>query len=106
MKTKLDEYLTHKALFKSELKAFCHDKSIPLDERWDAFIKSELGEISPYSSNCKIIGRMIVSDEIDIEKYSTHEYNDIIKELSDQARMISIQEYALEKFEKGFTYDW
>ena len=107
MKEKIDQFIASKEAMKKELIKFCKDKSIPLQERWELFIKSDLGDISQWASDCKVIRDIVDEDDLTYEKYSTHLYKDIIDEwAADDKRKIEVQEYALKKFEKGFTYDW
>ncbi len=93
---------------KIEVKEYCQDTSKPLDERWDLFINSELGDEKWYYEdfNCKI-GREAVEDCED--KYSLHnvetvlEYNEYE---DDDPEVIIYKEAVLANFIKSWQYDW
>ena len=106
MKEKVEQFIASRDALKKELIKFCKDKSIPLQERWELFLKSDLGDVSEWSSDCKVIRDIVHEDCFAYEKYSTHMYENIINDLDDDQHKIAVQEYALKKFEKGFTHDW
>ena len=90
------------------LKLWVVDKSIPLGERWDLFIKSELGIEEPYiiDFDCEM-GKQYI-EELEY-KYSTHNTGDIVKWLDEgqytEIQIIEFQEEVLEKFIKSFKFD-
>lgn len=107
MISKVWNFITTKETLKNELKIYCKDKSIPLDDRWECFIKSDLGNINRFSSKCKVLRDMKLEDPMLFEKYSTNNYEDIIDNLvTDEDQINEIKEYALTAFEKGFIHDW
>ena len=113
MKERIEKYLDEKAKLKNDLIVYCKDKSIPLDGRWEAFIKSDLGDIASWISDCKVVETILENNECSFEKYSTNYYESII-ERDDYAEEYDlaenwkneIKEYALSKFEAGWVHDW
>jgi len=109
MKEKIEKFLEEKKLLTEKLKLWVVDKSIPLGERWDLFIKSELGIEEPYiiDFDCEMDKQYI--EELEY-KYSTHNTGDIVKWLDEgqytEIQIIEFQEEVLEKFIKSFKFDW
>ena len=126
MKNKIEEYLKLQGTLREELKTWVLDESIPLEERWEVFISSDLGDHSPWIEDFHplvreyYLGRDYRRHEtIEIyridenyqeelwEKYhmdkSSEEIEDII--LNDK----TLQEFrraAMKEFIKSFELDW
>ena len=115
MKDKIEQFLAYKASIEAEFKQFCEDTNIPLDERWDLFVKSDLGTINRYIASCAAV-RNILERVGFTDKYSTITYSRVIGWIDDdyddndqpikRGEINEIKEYALQTFEKGFTFDW
>lgn len=93
---------------KIEVKEYCQDTSKPLDERWNLFINSELGDEECYIEdfNCKI-GREAVEHCED--KYSLHNVEDVLEYNEyedDDPEVIIYKEAVLAEFIKCWQYDW
>ena len=88
MKEKIEKFLEEKKLLTEKLKLWVVDKSIPLGERWDLFIKSELGIEEPYiiDFDCEM-GKQYI-EELEY-KYSTHNTGNIVK-FPDSLELLSI----------------
>lgn len=107
MKEKVEQFIASRDTLKKELIKFCKDESVPLQERWEIFVKADLGDMSRWTTNCKPINDIMEVDEMEFEKYSSQTYADIIGDWEDDdKRKIEVQKYALSEFEKGFTHDW
>ncbi len=109
MKEKIEEALKSLENLKKEFKKWCKDKSIPLDERWNLFIKSKLGDhSSSYEDfDCKL-GRDYTDDLED--KYLNHDVEDVLEytDLSnyEEKEIIEYKENVLKSFIKSYTFDW
>ncbi len=111
MKEKIENYLTNKEKLKTDLKEWVKDKSIPLDERFEVFIKSNLGDHRRFSEsfNCKL-GNVYL-DYLE-QRYETQKVDEIIdfyneyKEKFTETDLITFKENVLEKFVKSFEFDW
>jgi hypothetical protein len=106
MKEKIEKFLKLKKDLTSELKKWVKDKSIPLEERWDVFVDSELWE-----NDCYIIH----SDVLDLDRcYSNMDRHEtinvewILEYFSDEPKekLDKFKEEILENFIYSFTYDW
>lgn len=116
MKEKLKQFKKIQSEFEQELKAYCKDKSIPIDERWEVFAESEMGTIGRWITKCKPIRKIINRDECYFEKYSTNNYAELLERLEDPEEyeyvglkdgwQNELKEYALDNFEAGWVHDW
>ena len=105
------------------LKLWVVDKSIPLDERWDVFIKSGLGSTDRWSLNLDSLPTDAVMYEgiIHCDRYQTREVRDLPEELEDAIEnwdhdyghkeakdidLVAVKEEILKEFIYSFTYDW
>ena len=93
---------------KIEVKEYCQDTSKPLEDRWDLFINSELGDEERFYEDfgCSI-GRDAVEQCED--KYSLQRVEDVLEsnEYEDDNPEVSIyKEAVLAKFIKSWQYDW
>ena len=109
---RLEAFLEHKEEFKKVLRRVCVNKTIPVNERWEMFIKSDLGRIKssfPCPDGCKN------NDDFPMlyswEKYKLVLIKDWLNddEQNEVNHIIdtdAFKEYFLERFEKGFKFDW
>jgi len=123
MKDKIQQYLEQKEILKSELKQWVKDESIPLQERWDLFIASELGD--DYSWYLKPTGidwnRVSLFDDFYLEKYSVCTVQDFIDTYQENVDDREDEEdnpyencsveilqryFMIDKFVKSFKNDW
>jgi hypothetical protein len=98
---------------KNLVKEFCQDKSIPLEERWEVFITSGLGDHDSWYHD---------ADGIDWDRYTLHDNfycdrHEVMKvdrmlTLAKQGNMFeengeeAFKEYFLDKFVYSFENDW
>lgn len=106
MLEKVESFLKYKVDFEKEFKVYCKDKTVPLEVRWECFIKYDLGDIRSFTPPCKVIRNIIHEDELYFEKYSTNYYVHIIDDIDDIKLKNNVKEYALKNFELGFIHDW
>ncbi len=105
MKEQVEELEKLKLKITANLKEWVKDKSISLDERWDVFIKSDLGdhktyyedfvnfESDDYCDNFEKYQTLNLSNAINYKNFSDEEYNEF-------------REDVLNKFIKSFKWDW
>lgn len=113
MKEEIELFLQNKDELTEKLKIWVKDKSIPLDERWDLFIKSDLGEHSRYVErfNCKLGDHFVENLE---NKYETNNVSEILDfanydpedDSYSEEDIIEFKENVLDKFIKSFEFDW
>lgn len=118
MKEKIEQFLKEKEILTEELKEWVKDKSIPLEERWEVFVKSELGERISYYEQFEGVESDGYYDNYYIEKYQTvttgqlfeiaskPTYTNKEPELNTQEQKDSFREDVLDKFIKSFENDW
>ena len=115
MKDELESFLDLKESVASNLKEWVKDKSIPLEERWELFIKSGLGVYDSFYHNFPGIdwNKKTLYDDFYMEKHTTRDviyFLDIIEGDDDiewdNEKDIAFKEYFLEKFIVGFENDW
>jgi len=115
MITKIEQFLDEKAKLTKELQEWVVDKVIPLEERWNLFIKSGLGGHTwVYVDFDTDIGRDYC-DDLE-QKYETHKVTDVLSWAEDQEdhekprytenQIIDFKESVLIKFIKSFDFDW
>lgn len=120
MKDKIEEFLKTKEQLTEELKIWVKDKSIPLEERWEVFIKSELGEQSDFYEDFV----HIESDEYNpdghfhIDRHELITVQEILERaqeanyyskeimLDTEEKIIEFKEEVLSKFIYSFENDW
>ncbi len=113
MREIIETYIKGKELVISSLKDWVKDKNISLEERWEVFIKSDLGTKSKFIE--RFIG--IDSDDYDQEGpiyLSKYEYISVEKllDLAIEAEVIFendiilFKEDVLNRFIAGFKFDW
>lgn len=108
-KQKFEEYLKLKEQISAELQLYVVDQSIPLDERWDVFCKSGLGNEESFYEDFK---NFKVDDWCDnFDRHETIILTDIVKESwfytfkSDEAYN-EFREDVLKRFIRSFINDW
>lgn len=112
MQKQIEEFLDVKKQLAEQLKVWVKDKSIPLDQRWELFVKSELGEKSNWIERFEGIDSDLYYDEFYIHKYQTTtvDYlyecaceNDILVTDEDKE---AFKEDVLDQFIFSFKFDW
>jgi len=111
----LKDFERTKATTTNLIKKIVTDPSIPLGQRWELFIKSNLGE-SEYGildfKSLEVLGDYIYAD---LDRYSTISMERLFKLVCDMKygseheklhAITSFQEEVLQKFIREFTYDW
>lgn len=113
----INKLLNDKAKVTKELREYVKDKNIPLDQRWDLFIYSELGTHHKY---------IIHPDGLDEDKYfDTIDFDRgtiiIVEDFLENIKILDVEdpeedkiledevvfkEWCLDKFIKSFTFDW
>ena len=98
------QFLEEKNDLTEGLKVWVKDKSVPLEERWDVFLDSELGEISTYYEDYDGVD----TDDLlaDHDKYQVIRVEHILERIEDDEDAIRFKEDVLDKFSAGFEYDW
>ena len=108
------EFNEQKIKLTAELKRLVKDESIPLEDRWDEFINSELGEEDRFllSLDCYDLDSFYA----DCERYATYDVEDIIDYIIDNEEeldnveynnlLTEIKEEILDQFICSFVYDW
>lgn len=100
---------------KSDLKKVVVDKSYPLNERWDLFIESNLGEHTNYYvefEGFEGINSDRYYDDFYIEKYETVQVKYLLKRgiekqiLDSDYKINMFKEDVLTEFIKSFEYNW
>lgn len=116
MKHEIQSFLETKQNLINRFKAWVTDKSVPLEERWELFIKSDLGDISTYYENPPGIdwNKHTLYDDFYYDKYATCKAKDILERVQeeeekfswDENKEVEFKEFFLNKFLKGFINDW
>ena len=129
MKEQLNNYLKAKADFIIEFKKWCADKSVDVNERWDLFILSELGDRHSWILRPFEIFGQLYFDDLSYEKHeiitadgllerfwehkSDYEEDEGDYELSKEFKQAvaefnedEYKEFFLQKFVKSFKLDW
>ena len=116
MKDKIENILKDIEALKLQFKEWCKDKTVPLDERWEVFIKSDLGDIDDFYRNPPGINwnKKTLFDDFYTDKRSTLSANDMLNIIIDEPekfdwdeeKEIEFKESFLQDFCKGFINDW
>lgn len=118
MKNKIKELNLLKKTLTKELKIWVKDKSIPLDERWDVFHDSQLGEELSFYEEFEGVDSDGYYDNYYIDKYQTvytknlfemaseKRYNKQKAELDTIEKQNAFKEDVLNKFVKSFEMNW
>ena len=107
MREEIENLLIEKDRLKTKLKTWVIDKSVPLDERWEVFFKSGLGNHKSYYQDFKYFSTNNYCDDrgkyavIDLENVEERYLEDLTEE-----QLIEFKEDVLSKFIKSFTFDW
>lgn len=114
IKTKLNKYLDLKNELKEEIKIFVKNKQYSLDERWDIFVESELGDDKEWIEHFKSFPDLCESDYRN--KYQTIDLiieADCLLEAAEYhisqgvlEQYHKFREEILDKFIKTFKFDW
>lgn len=109
LKQKVKELEQYKRVLADELRLFVVDRSIPLQERWEIFKHSDLGEHSTYTADfvnfesddwCDAFDRHVTIDLLSVQQnnwYYVFENEDAYNEF---------REDVLRCFMKSFENDW
>ena len=122
LQKQIDEIVRLQKLLDGEVKIFVQNKDIPLDERWDFFVKSECGEEKGWVEHVKSLEDNDIEyyDDFYFERHQTVTMNSIAERLYDWIRWPDkefseeklkkiyddFREEAIAKFIKSFEYDW
>lgn len=127
MKNKIEEYLKLQETLREELRSWVLDEDVPLEERWEVFISSDLGDHSYWIENFHpLLEKYYLNRECNrhetIEIYSVDEnyQEDLwdkysrIEDDSDKINLLIIQDETLQEFRraamkafiKSFVLDW
>lgn len=119
--TKKEEILSFFKLrenIEQTVKEYVQDKSIPLDDRWEIFEKSECGLCKSFVANLDSLNRDIVCYDglVHVDRNQTVSVFDILEQYEsgeDTSKWemynfdpVAFQEECLSKFLKGWKYDW
>lgn len=110
MLEKIEQLNKLKQNLTSELRKWVKDKSIPLNERWVVFFKSDLGEHVSSIEDFVNLNSDDVYDTYQPERYITIYLSDIrdygIKSLESDEDYDAFREDVLNKFIKSYRWDW
>jgi hypothetical protein len=116
LKELISQHKKERELLIEKLKDYCKDRTIPLEERWELFIESDLGEIDNYYHEPDGINwnKYTLYDDFNCDKYATIDVKGMLKTckkvLVDDENFtfdeVVFKEYFLNKFLKGFINDW
>lgn len=119
MKDKIENMLKDIEALKLQFKDWCKDKTIPLDERWNTFIKSDLGYHDSNYWHFETFDSDEYHDGEYVRKFQTCTPNDVIEEFSKNNRcskfinesdyemlVIKFKEEVLNNFIKSWVFDW
>jgi hypothetical protein len=132
MKEQLDSFLKTKQDFIVEFKKWCADKSVDVNERWDLFILSKLGDVAyPYESpfedwdpsfymetlcydKCQTIDveglltsvKEYISDYYELDLEDEEFVPDSSPDWVNQFNEEEYKEFFLQQFIKSFKLDW
>lgn len=120
MQNKVKEFLKLKEELTTELREWVVDKTVPLEERWNVFCQSKLGDhegyyvdFHPYISEYledrdrhELINLESIVNRL-IDWYADNEMENEVEDSKDpQQTLIDLQESILENFVYTFEYDW
>lgn len=97
-----------------KVKAYVQDISIPLDNRWELFIKSDLGEEIRFVEDFGPLGNVYEYYDFFFDRNQTVDLASFIANIEEGVYSIKItkeeiniiKEEILGKFIKSFIYDW
>lgn len=122
MRSKIEDFLELKEKLITELKEYVIDKNISLQERWEVFIMSELGEDYPFiirfdspyfnefldnSYRHQTVELELMVENL-VDRLITKENVDDIEDLSKESlqKIYDLQELILKNFLHSFKVDW
>ena len=117
LKSEIAEFRNSEEQLKQKVVSFVQDKSISLEERWELFVDSDLGGLAPWIST---YGPFDANDNVNEFYFSKHQVVDMVDlvgmlienrdadcgVLRTLDEINEIKEAMLQKFEKGFIFDW
>jgi coenzyme F420-reducing hydrogenase alpha subunit len=114
MKEKIEKFLQEKKTLIEELKKWVVNKSIPLEERWELFIKSELGDHETSYWDFNTFDNEKFHDGEYRQKYQTLIPEDVINWATSKFNKINateeqinnFKEEVLKNFIKSWEFDW
>lgn len=108
MKQVIDEYLELKAAMVKQMRKYVMNKNIPLSERWELFLKSDLGNCSPWYMDSRFVD--FSGYYSSIEKHVVNNSEEFIIYLENKEVPVdvidNVKEEILEAFNKSYTYYW
>lgn len=111
----IEQYLSIKETLTTALKEYVKDKSIPIDERWEAFIKADVAPIANTYHNPDGIdwNKYTLYDDFYCDKYATMTAQSLFELCEDKADdedfeydPEAVKEYFMENFISGFINNW
>lgn len=106
MRKEIENFLVERKILKEQLRIWVKDKTIPLEERWEVFFLSELGDARNYYKDFK----HFQSREYCEYKHETIDMQYVLDWLEEKPltpeEIIEFKEDVLEQFIKSFEYDW
>ena len=115
IKEALSQYLKNKERFINFLKQFVVNKNYSLEDRWEVFIESDLGDISGCVESPPGIdwNRITLYDDFYKDRYATVLAVDMLYRINDDESgkfkdfdEVAFKEFFLQEFKKGFIHDW
>ncbi len=110
MKEKIQQLKDLKQELTLELKEWVKDKTIPLDERWDLFFQSDLGDHRTWIEDFKNLDSDNIAKNRDVNRHETIYLDTIeewyIKSIEDSEKYDEFREDVLSKFIQSFEWDW
>ena len=114
MKQLIKERDTLLSAIDTQMKEIVTDQSIPLDERWELFISSDVGlKDSCYHEPDGINwDKMFLFDDFSISKYETVTAKSFVDQCEDKIKdgkeidLTEVKKYFLKHFVKSFKNDW
>jgi len=106
LKEELTTFNKQKQDLTQKIKSFCQNKEYPLNDRWNLFIKSDLGEHQSYYMDLKSVDLDKFYDNYD--RYQEFNTSDVIfwLEENEYTNLDQAKEEILKSFIKSFQYDW
>lgn len=121
MNKELKEFLKVKKEFEAKARKWLKNKKVPLEERWDFFIESELGDHESSIVEFKNLDNDVITGD-NYNRYETIEISDLIDIVEDAKRndpedeyydetmaktnLDKLKEEILSRFIKSFQFDW
>lgn len=103
LQKRLELFNKAKENIKSDLKKFVADKSYPLNERWNLFIESDLGNNDIFIPSFKSFD---IDHYGDFNKYELVSVEKILENLETEEEENNFKEEILQMFIKSFIFDW